>query len=78
MLSYSIDMEAQGCEKDELRDEDSKEGEKVGEKYPFVMEEEEIQATAMEVDERETRGRLKERVGKFDWLTGFFRTEMLH
>ena len=68
-------MEAQEVESNEPRDEDNKEGE---EDYLVVVEdeEEEVQACAMEVDEGQTRGRLKERVGKFDWLIGFFRTEM--
>ena len=39
---------------------------------------EEPQADVMEADDRETSGRLREKVGKFDWLVGFFRTELLN
>ena len=39
---------------------------------------EEPQADIMEADDRETSGRLREKVGKFDWLVGFFRTELLN
>ena len=37
----------------------------------------EAEVDTMEVDE-ETNERLKEKVGKFDWLVGFFRTELLN
>ena len=33
---------------------------------------------AMEVVDKETSKRLREKVGKFDWLVGFFRTELLN
>lgn len=46
------------------------------EESPFgnVVEETDV----MEVDDKETSERLREKVGKFDWLVGFFRTELLN
>ena len=34
------------------------------------------QTSAMDIDKREAGGRLREKVGKFDWLVGFFKTDM--